>query len=171
MMHANISGNMMLAAIPYLIFPSRPDETKPETAGPREQPMSPARARYAERDALVPSNLSEARLQVPGHSIPVPIPQRPHAASPTAGKGEREAAAKDTAQREAPMPIRGIRLRLLPNFAFKSLAVPQQAAKRQGPKISPAVLLTPRAVSVKLDAHWHMACSVAPANIIIRQKI
>ena len=75
MMHANISGNMMLAAIPYLIFPSRPDETKPETVGPREQPMSPARARYAERDALVPSNLSEARLQVPGHSIPVPIPQ------------------------------------------------------------------------------------------------
>ncbi|MEE0419744.1 MAG: hypothetical protein UDG86_06845 [Lachnospiraceae bacterium] len=44
-------------------------------------------------------------------------------------------------------------------------------AKAHGPNRSPAVLDTWRADSAKKDAHWEMACSDAPEQIINRRNI
>ena len=44
-------------------------------------------------------------------------------------------------------------------------------AKDMGPARSPTVLLTPRPLSAKVEAHWLTACSLAPALSIIRKRI
>ena len=51
-------------------------------------------------------------------------------------------------------------------FPYRALAAPMHRAKVQGPARSPTVLETFRADSAKAEAHWLMACSEAPAQII-----
>ena len=47
---------------------------------------------------------------------------------------------------------------------------PMRRANMQGPARSPTVLETPRPASAKADAHWLMACSPAPEQIIMTTR-
>ena len=79
------AGKQIAARIPARSCPPARLETFPTRVGPREQPRSPARAKKANM-AVPPFILAEARLNVPGQSMPTEKPQRAQPARPAGGQ-------------------------------------------------------------------------------------
>ena len=87
------TGNREAETMPRFRSSPRQSETVPTSAGPNEQPRSPARARSAKSPVPPRGRAADAILKVPGHIMPTAKPHRPQPASAGTGDFENEISA------------------------------------------------------------------------------
>ena len=84
-------GNSTADKRPVLRLSFNERDTNPTVAGPREQTVSPAKARRANIAVPPFGHFSEAKLYVPGHIAPTENPHIPQPSSDTIAIGDNEA--------------------------------------------------------------------------------
>ena len=85
-----MTGNITAHKRPVLRLSFNELDTNPTVAGPREQPVSPAKARRANIAVEPFGHFSEARLYVPGHIAPTENPHIPQPSSERIAIGDKD---------------------------------------------------------------------------------
>ena len=129
-------------------------EMMPTTAGPAEQPTSPARASIAYIKVPPPLQSVPAREKTPGHIRPTANPDTAQPARESTGIGAYTVIRYPQTQRPEAARRPCFRLSLCPFRPYNRRLSPIQKAKEQGPSKSPAVLLIPSASSANIEDHW-----------------
>ncbi len=142
--------------------------------GPAVQPISPARAKAANIAVEALGIFCDAIENAPGHIGATAIPHRQQPIRDTTALPESEAIRYAPIHKTAPH-ISILEISVLSSILEKTtLDKPINTAKAHGPSKSPIVFETPSPVSANADAHWLIASSLAPAQIItmhISQKV
>lgn len=161
-----ITGKMIANSSPFFKSPPTASVSQPIKVGPDVQPISPATARNANIAVEILGIALVLRLIVPGH---IADTDNPHSAQPTSeiiAFGDRQASRYEMMHRDADA-IRYFSVFILLLSLLKIIRpAPIRTANAIGPARSPIVFETPSAVSAKVDAHWLIASSAAPEQII-----
>lgn len=166
-----ITGKIIANARPFFRSPAKRFVIQPIAVGPAVHPISPDSASSANIAVVPEAIFCDVRLIVAGH---IADTERPHSAQPTS---ESTAFGEKLAKMYEIMHIAAERIRyfsiLIRELSLLKmiLPIPIRTANAIGPMRSPTVFDTLRPVSANVEAHWLIAISLAPEQIIMITEI